>query len=162
MERYLQILRISWLSTLIVTILASLLTLLIPIVLKNNSYSSQSNFSWWITITILTIAVLVLFAGKYEKRQIKKLKKQELLTKIVKYKTIYTNQMLCYMMISIVCFIIMLLSKQIGVIIFDIFAILLIITHRPTSIKVKFDLNLTAEELEKFNYIKFETKYQKK
>ncbi len=155
MKRYIQILRISWTSTLIMSIVATILTLLIPLILNNEETIGENNWYWTNVGAVLLIAFLVLFANKYERRQIKKLKTKDLITRITKYKTVYTNQMLCYVLICIVCFVVVLLSKEKFAVLFDILAILLIVTHRPTDIKVKFDLSLTNEELSKFNHLKF-------
>jgi len=155
MKRYIQILRISWTSTLIMSIVATILTLLIPLILNNEETIGENNWYWTNVGAVLLIAFLVLFANKYERRQIKKLKTKDLITRITKYKTVYTNQMLCYVLICIVCFVVVLLSKENFAILFDALAILLIVTHRPTDIKVKFDLSLTNEELSKFNHLKF-------
>lgn len=155
MKRYIQILRISWTSTFVMAVFATIITLLIPLVLSNKAAVNENHWYWTNVGAVLLIAFLVVFANKYERKQIKNLKTKDLITKITKYKSVYTNQMLCYVLICIVCFVVVILSKQTLALVFDILSILLIVTHRPTDIKVKFDLNLTNEELSKFNHLKF-------
>ena len=157
MNRYLQILKVSWFSSLVITVFFAVITLLVPLVSKDFSSNGANGSLYWNFVCILLIVALVFYADRYGKKQVKKLQSSDLLTKLKNYKSRYTKQMMCYALISIVCFVIMLLSRQIGSIIFDIFSFLLIFTHRPSALKVKFDLHLSQEELSKFNHIKFGT-----
>ena len=157
MDRYLQILRISWVSALVIAIFATVLTVVVRLFLGQED-TSNNNGMIYSTIVVMVVIALLLFGNKYGKKQIKKLKNKDLIEKITKYKSVYMNQLMCYVLISIVCFVVMILSRNFVIIIFDVFTVLLIIVNRPTQIKVKFDLNLTTEELSKFNHIKFYTK----
>ena len=156
MDRYLQILKISWVSALIMTVFVTLMTVIVRLFIIENADAESGKIIPSAVVMMIVIA-LILFENKYEKKQIKKLKNKDLIEKITKYKSIYTNQLLCYVSVSVVCFVAIFILKEWGMIIFDIFTVLLIIGNRPTQIKVKFDLNLTQEELSKFNHIKFYT-----
>lgn len=86
----------------------------------------------------------------------------DLIQKLVKYKTYYTRQVLCYVVVCIICFIMVMITKQHLCLLFDVLAILLIIARRPNSVKVKFDLNLTQEELFKIQSYKIHNEVAKK
>ncbi len=159
MERYLQIIKISWLTALVLSIVFTVFTALALFLIGDNAeLVNEKNFLVCEIIGMVLIVIIVIFSDKLLKKRIKKLHNVDLIQKLVKYKTYYTRQVLCYVVVCIICFIMVMITKQQLCLLFDVLAILLIIARRPNSVKVKFDLNLTQEELSKFNHIKFATK----
>ena len=155
MDRYVKILKVSWQSSFVLTIAIALLSLMLAFILKDSDSISQHTLIFCTSVCMLIIAFLLIFSDRWSRNRMKKLQKEELLTKLVKYKSIYVKQMICFVLMSLVCLITILITKKIEVLLFDVFAILMIIAKRPNGLKVKMDLNLSKEELSKFNHIKF-------
>ncbi|MGP1514899.1 MAG: hypothetical protein ACTTJH_02970 [Bacteroidales bacterium] len=158
MDRYLQILKISWISALIVSIVTAILMLLFFLIYENTATYTHNDWLWSNVGIAIIMLILIFFANKYTKRQLNKIRQNDLSAKLVSYLSICRKQMFCYVLVCLFGLVAIFLSRQIELVIFDILAILLIVNHRPTKIKVKFDLALTEEDLAKFDNIKFQTK----
>lgn len=155
MERYIKILNNVWFGALILDIMLTVMSLCIVFFKISKPMINQNNMIIFSFLTMAVIIFLVFYADKVIKRKIKKIRTDNLVNKLINYKSIYLRQLTCYMIISLVILIVIIFSMQIGYIIFSVLSIFLIIFSKARESKVKYDLALNQEELSQFNHIKF-------
>jgi hypothetical protein len=155
MKRYINILNAVWRAVLAFDVALSLIGFIV-VYFKVTSPIIEGKVNLYCNFLAMAIIILlVVYADKLTKRKIKKVRNEKLANKLIKYKSIYLNQLCCYGLISLVAIIFMILLMQIGYIVFCVFSILLIVLAKVREAKVKYDLSLTEEELSQFNHIKF-------
>lgn len=155
MKRYINILNAVWRAVLVFDIALSLIGFII-VYLKAISPIIDGKVNLYCNFLAMAIIItLIVYADKVTKKKIKKIRKENLANKLIKYKAIYLNQLCCYGLISLVALIFMLISMRISYVIFSVFSIFLIVLAKVRDAKIKYDLSLTEEELSQFNHIKF-------
>jgi hypothetical protein len=103
----------------------------------------------------MMLMIICLFLGNnITAKKIKTLRNEDLTKKLTEYKTIYSKRLKFFSAISLIAVVSMIMFASMYYIIFSILSLLLIIFSRVMSVKVKYELNLTEEEIKKVDKLK--------
>ena len=155
MKIYLQILKKSWAVNLILMTLPATAALILWAVNHRQWTGFETRYIYPTYVCMLAILALVVLADRQFKKKIKQIQKKELADKLSEYKTAYSKKLQCYDIIGVLVLVMVAFIHQITPMVFYLLALLLVITNRPTEIKLKYELSLSKEETEKFKYLKF-------
>lgn len=133
-----------------ITLLISIIVLVICAVVPLIRYGAfvfkvKENMYIYLIMCALVLS-LVTYSGKSFKRKCKKLSKEDVNNKILKYKSLCQNMYLSYLASGVIGMLYCVFIGSSEGVMFALISVMLISVARQNSIIVKFNLNLTEEE----------------
>ncbi len=153
MKNYVKILNITWMITLLTSLVILIFCIVEPLVKYGRFYFKIRENMYIYLIMCALILSLITYTNKSFKSKCKKLSKQDFNNKITDYKVLCQNMYLSYLASAVVGLIYCIFLSSSESIVFAIISVLFIVLSRQNSIIVKFNLNLTEEEISKINDI---------
>ena len=156
MEQYIKILRVSWLFSLILSLLLMVI-IIVGYVLKSSPVVVMTAKSSTILIYIFTLIqfVLILLVRRYSKKNIKHIKEeQSIKRKLELHRQFFIKTQYLYIAANIVAFVLWIITKNYISIFYNIIALLFILTSFPYAIKAKMEMDLSEEDIEKLKNLK--------
>lgn len=161
MKQYINILKTLWILSTVSCALV-LAVFLIPMIFGldisiGDSYSVRYGFALQLVCVIVTM-----FVNKSFKKKLKTASSLQSLTdKLESYKTISTKNLGLCSGLTVLSSFAMILSSNKEFALIPILLLLLIVLKRPFLIKIKMDLSLSEQEMEKFSKIQIVSKSKK-
>ncbi|MBQ9311852.1 MAG: hypothetical protein IJ213_02285 [Bacteroidales bacterium] len=156
MGQYIKILRVSWLFSLILSLLLMVI-ITVGYVLKSSPVVVMTAKSSTILIYIFTLIqfVLILLVRRYSKKNIKHIKEeQSIKRKLELHRQFFIKTQYLYIAANIVAFVLWIITKNYISIFYNIIALLFILTSFPYAIKAKMEMDLSEEDVEKLKNLK--------
>jgi hypothetical protein len=138
--------------------MATLLSLVTYFYVSRNGNSPyiDGKYNFYFSIALMLAMILCMFCGNnMAKRKIKKLKAEDLVKKLVNYKEIYQKRIRWFSIISVIAVFGMIVGADKSYAIFSAISIILIVLSRCSKLKVKYELNLSEEDIKKMENMKF-------
>ena len=157
-EKYVNLLTRAWYASLLNIILISgFVTAIYYIWGFEPSFDNMKSviFSYGL---MLAMVMCVFSAGKSSKRKLSKLKELDLPNKLTKYRTILLKKLLLYSMVSVIAAIGFFVCAEPNYLLFSAISLVLILLSKPTQTKMRIELALSEEEINKIEKLKFEKK----
>ncbi|MBR1774170.1 MAG: hypothetical protein IJ759_01465 [Bacteroidales bacterium] len=155
MEKYLQILNRVWKAFLFLGVVFTVMVALLGYFFAKDAVAENPKADMiGLGVIMFCMIIVLIYTNMYKKRQLKKLKTADLPEKLQTYKTVYQKTLQYYDFLTMIPIAAMIYMHNLTPILFSVLALLLIVLNRPTEIKVKMDLSLTNDELEKFKHLK--------
>lgn len=146
MKKYVKILNITWMITLLISIIVLVICAVVPLI-RYGAFVFKVKENMYIYLIMCALVLfLVTYSGKSFKRKCKKLAKEDVNNKILKYKSLCQNMYLSYLASGVIGMLYCVFIGSSEGVMFALISVMLISIARQNSIIVKFNLNLTEEE----------------
>lgn len=146
MKKYVKILNITWMITLLISIIVLVICAVVPLI-RYGAFVFKVKENMYIYLIMCALVLsLVTYSGKSFKRKCKKLSKEDVNNKILKYKSLCQNMYLSYLASGVIGMLYCVFIGSSEGVMFALISVMLISVARQNSIIVKFNLNLTEEE----------------
>ena len=154
MNKFCKTLNKVWLNALIMVVSTAMFAALYVWKYAIISYITEN---WFLYYSIAAMAMMIcclLLGNNAMAKKIKRLRNEELQQKLTGYKAIYRKRINLFSAIALVATISMVLLNHLYYAIFAALSLLLIVVNRVTPIKVKYELNLSDEDIKGADKIK--------
>lgn len=146
MKKCVKILNITWMITLLISIIVLVICAVVPLI-RYGAFVFKVKENMYIYLIMCALVLsLVTYSGKSFKRKCKKLSKEDVNNKILKYKSLCQNMYLSYLASGVIGMLYCVFIGSSEGVMFALISVMLISVARQNSIIVKFNLNLTEEE----------------